>query len=63
MKKFKLWLCKKFLPEWCREDMIKVNARLSDDIAARNNEIQQLKSYIDGMHYALQIQSKFKERG
>ena len=56
--KFKKWFFRRFLPEWCREELMEQNERL---IAANNDlrqENERLKSYIDGVHAALRVGRK-----
>lgn len=53
MSKFKRWLYDKFLPVWCREDLLSVNAKLSARVQEQVAEIAQLRAYIDGMQTAI----------
>lgn len=58
MSKFKAWLFGRFLPAWCREELLDTNTRLTAKIQAQAQEIDRLKAYIDGMHAALRRQPR-----
>ena len=53
MKRFKRWLIERFLPAWCREELLEENRRLAETIAEKNAEIRRLNAYIDGVQAAL----------
>lgn len=53
MRKIKKWLCGKFLPAYCRDDLLDTNKRLITKIAEQEQEIERLNAYIDGMQYAM----------
>ena len=58
MKKIKLWLFRRFLPEWCREELIKDNRRLAQELEEANAKTAQLQAYISGMHAVLRVGRK-----
>ena len=58
MTKFKTWLIHKFLPDYCRDDLLEVNDRLMAANAAQKQEIVRLNAYIDGLHAALRRQPR-----
>lgn len=58
MRKFKRWLCGRFLPEYCREELLDENLKLAKKIAEQNQSIVALKSYIEGLEYALRRQPR-----
>ncbi len=58
MSRFKKWLLERFLPEYCREEMLALNQRLNDELRAAHQEIESLEAYIDGMHTALRAGRK-----
>lgn len=58
MHKLKHWLYHKFLPAWCREDLMETNQHLADTAEAQRQEIQQLQAYIRGMEQALRLQKR-----
>lgn len=49
MSKFKSWLCTKFLPMWCREELLGENRRLRRALAEARQENERLNAYIDGV--------------
>lgn len=53
MSKLKRWLYNKFLPAWCKDELLSENQRLIQANAAQKQEIDRLSAYIDGMETAL----------
>ena len=49
MKKFKRWLIEKFLPTYCRNELLEENKRLTDKIAELQAKNDRLNAYINGM--------------
>ncbi len=49
MHKWKTWLYSRFLPEYCRQSLLEENARLENELKQKQQRIQELNSYIDGM--------------
>lgn len=62
MTKFKRWLCERFLPTYCREELLEVNARLGKALAECRRENERLRSYIRGMETALRHQRRITVR-
>lgn len=58
MCKVKRWLCSKFLPEYCREELLAENAKLAKKITEQGQNIIALESYIEGLEYALRRQPR-----
>lgn len=58
MRKWKAWLCGRFLPVWCREEMQEETRRLTQELAAARAENEVLRGYIDGMRDALRYGRK-----
>ena len=56
MKKFKRWLIEKFLPTYCRNELLEENKRLANKIAELQAKNDRLNAYIDGMESALRYQ-------
>ena len=56
MKKFKRWLIEKFLPTYCRNELLEENKRLSERIKELQAKNDRLNAYIDGMESALRYQ-------
>lgn len=53
MGKFKRWLYNKFLPAWCKDDLMEENAALARRIGTLGQKNRELSAYIDGMETAL----------
>lgn len=56
MTKFKKWLILKFLPTYCREELLEENRRLMQKIDTLQAKNDRLNAYIDGMEAALRYQ-------
>lgn len=56
MTKFKKWLILKFLPTYCREELLTENRRLLDKIETLQAKNSRLNAYIDGLETALRYQ-------
>ncbi|MGN0984123.1 MAG: hypothetical protein ACI4OI_04695 [Gemmiger sp.] len=52
MHKLKTWLRERFLPAWCREDLLAENAALRHRIDRLTAENERLRAYIAGLEYA-----------
>lgn len=58
IKRFKRWLYNKFLPAWCKEDLLTDNARLAATVAEQRQEIARLNAYIEGMESGMRTRNK-----
>lgn len=58
IKKLKAWLYGRFLPAWCKDDLLEDNARLQQALIKERQKIAQLEAYIDGMQAALRRQPR-----
>lgn len=58
MRKLKRWLYERFLPAWCRDDLMRANELLSAKVQAQAREIERLEAYIDGVHAAQRRQPR-----
>lgn len=58
MSKIKAWLYQRFLPAWCKDDLLERNAQLVDTVAEQKQEIDRLNAYIDGLHTALRSRQR-----
>ena len=56
MKKFKRWLIERFLPTYCRNELLEENKRLANRIAELQAKNDRLNAYFDGMESALRYQ-------
>lgn len=63
MSRLKRWLYERFLPAWCRDDLMAANKRLQEKVDAQAREIERLNSYIDGMQDAMIRQSRIIIKG
>lgn len=62
MGRFKRWLYNKFLPALCKDELMEENARLMGIVKAQGQEINQLRSYINGMETAMRHQRRVTVR-
>lgn len=58
LKKFKNWLYCRFLPEWCREDLVETNRALMEQIEEYREENGKLRAYIGGLETAIRRQPR-----
>lgn len=58
MKKFKRWLIEHFLPVYLKEELLKENARLREQLVDRDIHIKELNAYIEGLEYGLRNQRR-----
>ncbi len=62
MKKLKIWICTKFLPVWCKEELLEENKQLARMVSEQRQEIDRLCAYIDGMNNAMHRQPRIHIR-
>lgn len=62
MGRFKRWLYNKFLPAWCKDDLMETNAHLVDVVSSQRQEIDRLKARISGMETAMRCQRRISIR-
>ena len=53
MKRFWNWLYQRFLPDWCREELLAENHRLAADAEQLRQENRELTACIAGMEAVL----------
>lgn len=58
MNKCKRWLLERFLPTWCREELLEENRKLRSEIEDQRQQLRQLEAYISGMRTALRLGRK-----
>lgn len=63
MSRIKKWLYERFLPVWCRDDLMSANKRLQAKVDEQAQEIERLNAYIDGMQDAMLRQSRIIIKG
>lgn len=56
--RLKRWIIDKFLPAWCRSELMDENRRLTEKIEKQAAKIDRLNAYIDGLQDALSRQPK-----
>lgn len=60
MKKLKKWLFERFLPAYCKENMLETNDKLVALIAEQKAEIDRLQAYISGLERAMRTRITIK---
>lgn len=60
IKGMKEWLVRRFLPAWCREELLEENRRLAARVAELKAENARLEAYIEGMETALRLGRRIK---
>ena len=58
MSKFKRWLIEKFVPAWCRDEMLDTNRDLVRAVDDLRRENERLKAYINGLEDAMRAQRR-----
>mgnify|MGYP004642147175 FL=1 len=58
MTRLKRWIIDKFLPAWCRSELMEENRRLTEKMEKQAAKIDRLNAYIDGLQDALCRQPK-----
>lgn len=58
MNRMKAWLCDKFLPAWCRDNLETENRALAARVSELKQENKILRAYIDGLRDALKYGRK-----
>lgn len=61
MNKLKVWLCMRFLPAWCKDELLEENTRLRRELTEAQQENKRLRAYIDGVHTALRYKGVRRE--
>ena len=62
VSRFKRWIFNKFLPAWCKDDLLGENERLRAAVEAQRQKIDRLNAYIDGMETAMRYQRRVTVR-
>ena len=63
MTRLKAYLIHRFLPAWCREELLTENEKLRKTVSRQAAEIAQLNAYIDGVTDALRRQPRIVVQG
>lgn len=62
MCKVKRWFLNKFLPAWCKDELLETNARLLEKVETQGREIDRLSAYINGLETAMRYQRRVTVR-
>lgn len=62
MSRLKRWLYNKFLPAWCKDDLLERNAALVETVEEQRKKIDRLNAYIGGMEAAMRYQRRVTVR-
>ena len=62
IRKLKKWLYQRFLPAWCRDNLMEANARLLKANAEQRRVIERLNAYISGLEMAVRNQRRIVVR-
>lgn len=63
MKKLREYLINRFLPAWCREELLEENKKLRQKVERQAAEIDRLNAYIDGVTDAMRRQPRIIVNG
>lgn len=63
MKKLREYLINRFLPAWCREELLEENKKLRQKVERQAADIDRLNAYIDGVTDALRRQPRIIVNG
>ena len=63
MRRWKYWLCTRFLPLYCRGELIDENRRLREALAQKEEENARLRMYIRGMAAGVRARPKIVIKG
>ncbi len=53
MRKLKVWLLERFLPAWAQDTVYAENRRLRSQVERQDQELRELRAYIDGLDAGL----------
>lgn len=63
MLKWKKQFVEKYLPMWCRAELMDENRQLEKKVERLTRQIEEQSAYIEGMHHALRYQTKITVNG
>lgn len=58
MKKIKRWLVERFLPVYLKEELVKENERLREELQELRTHVRELNAYAEGLEYGLRSQRR-----
>lgn len=62
MSRLKRWLYNRFLPAWCKDDLLEANARLEATVEVQRQKIDRQSAYISGLETAMRYQRRVTVR-
>ena len=63
IRKLKIWLRERYLPEYCRQKLLEENERLRQKLDKKEKEIIRLNGCIEGMEEALRAPCRVVLKG
>ena len=57
----KKWFLERFLPMWAKQTVLKDNRRMARQLRQLQQENENLKHYINGIHKGLRADRRYKE--
>ena len=60
MRRIRQWLIERFLPAWCRAELVAENQRQKERIDALERENERLNAFVDGVEFVLRRLSRAK---
>ena len=63
IRKLKIWLRERYLPEYCRQKLLEENNRLRQKLDKKEREIIRLNGYVEGLEEALRALSRVILKG
>ena len=58
MRRIREWLFERFLPAWCRTELMEENRRHRERIEALERENERLNAFVDGVEFVLRRLSR-----
>lgn len=58
IRRFRKWLLERFLPTWAKESVVRENEALRHQLMERNQEIERLNAYIEGLEAGIRAQRR-----
>ena len=62
MHKLKEWFWRRFLPEWARDQPLRVSGALRSQLEKKEREIERLEAYIQGMQAGVRARNRLAAR-
>lgn len=62
MNKLKMWLFKRFLPDWCRGDLLRQLAEKDKKIQELRKRLADKEAYIEGLHDGMKMAGRLAKQ-